>query len=143
MKSEKKSVVLDTNIIISAAISKEGMPANIFYDLIRSRIINYTTKEIIEELLRVFDKPSLKDIIDYNRKKFVLRGYISKSVIIKPEFDEKVIIEDPSDDKFINCALTSKSNIVSGDSHLLKLRKYKGVKIMSAKEFLESLKRGN
>ena len=140
MKSEKKNVVLDTNIIISAAISKEGIPANIFYDLIRSKIINYTTEEIIEEVLRVFDKPSLRDIVEDNRNNFVLSGSISKSIMCIPKFNEKVIIEDPSDDKFINCALTSKSNIVSGDSHLLRLKNYKGVKIMSAKEFLESLK---
>jgi len=140
MKSEKKNVVLDTNIIISAAISKEGIPANIFYDLIRSKIINYTTEKIIEEALRVFDKPYLRGIVDDNREKFVLYGFISKSIVIIPKFNEKVIIEDPSDDKFINCALTSKSNIVSGDSHLLNLKNYKGVKIMSAKEFLESLK---
>ncbi len=140
MKSEKKNVVLDTNIIISAAISKEGIPANIFYALIRSKIINYTTKEIIEEVFRVFGRPSLRDIVYDNRKKFVLRGFISKSIIIIPKFNEKVIIEDPSDDKFINCALTSRSNIVSGDSHLLRLKNYKEVKIISAKEFLKSLK---
>ena len=140
MKSEKKNVVLDTNIIISAAIAKDGAPLNIFDSLIRGNTINYTTKDIVEEVIRVFDKPSVRSFVKDENKKLVLNGYISKSVIIKPIFNEKVVLDDPDDDKFINCALTSKSDIVSGDSHLLKLRKYKGVKIMSAKEFLESLK---
>ena len=137
MKSEKKSVVLDTNIIISAAIKISGNPAQILRLLVAGKIINHTTKDIIEELIRVFDKATVRKFIDYEDKKLVIDGYISNSIIIKPKFNEKVIIEDPSDDKFINCALTSKSNIVSGDSHLLKLKEYKGIKIMSAKEFLK------
>jgi len=141
MKSEKKNVVLDTNIIISAAIHRDGAPAQILRFLVAGKIINYTTKDIIEELVRVFDKATVRKFMDYEDKKLVLDGYISKSAIIKSEFDEKVVLDDPSDDKFINCALTAKATIVSGDSHLLRLKSYKGVKIISAKEFLKSLKR--
>ncbi len=132
MKSEKKSVVLDTNIVISAAINKDGAPAQILELLVAGKIINHTTKDIITEVIRVFDKPSVRSFVNNENKKLVLDGYISKSVIIKPLFDEKIAL-DPDDNKFINCALTAKANIVSGDSHLLKLRRYKGVKIMSAK----------
>jgi len=140
MKSEKKNVVLDTNITISAAITIDGIPAQILRLLATGKIINHTSEDIIKELVRVFNNASVRKFTNEEDEKLVIDGYISKSVIIKPKFNEKVIIEDPSDDKFINCALTSKSNIVSGDSHLLKLRKYKGIKIMSAKEFLKSLK---
>jgi|ETNmetMinimDraft_2_1059921.scaffolds.fasta_scaffold36746_2 putative PIN family toxin of toxin-antitoxin system len=137
MKSEKKNVVLDTNIIISAAITKEGLPSRILELLVEGKIINFTTGDIVKELLRVFDKPSVRNIVKDEDKRLVLAGYISKSIIIFPEFNEKAVLDDPSDDKFINCALTSKPNIVSGDTHLLKLKEYKGVKIMSAKEFLK------
>ena len=138
MNTENRSVVLDTNITISAAISKGGLPANVLKLLVTGKIINYTTKDITEELIGVFEKSSIRNIVNDENKKLILEGYISKSVIIKQKFDEKVILEDPSDDKFINCALTSKSNIISGDSHLLRLKRYKGVKIMSAKEFLKN-----
>ena len=140
MKSEKKNVVLDTNIIISAAITKEGAPAQILELLVAGKITNYTTEDIIKEVIRAFDKASVKSFVNNEEKKLVLDGYISKSVLIKPIFNEKVILDDPEDDKFINCALTAKADIVSGDSHFLELRKYKGVKIMTAKEFLETLK---
>ena len=139
MKLEDRSVVLDTNVIISAAISKEGLSAKIFELLVKGKIINYTTKEIIEELIRVFDKPSVKNFVNDEDKKLVLDGYIPKSFIIKPEFDEKVALDDPDDNKFINCALTAKANIVSGDTHLLRLKSYRGIKILSPKEFLKRL----
>ena len=139
MKSEKKNVVLDTNIIISAAICKEGLPAKILELLGKGKIINYTTEEIIEELVRVFDKPSVRIFVNDEDKALVLDCYISKSLIIKPQFNEKAVSDDPDDDKIINCALASNSNIVSGDSHLINLKSYKGVKIMSAKEFLKNV----
>lgn len=140
MKSEKKNVVLDTNILISASINNDGLPAQIIKLVAASKITNYTTYDIIEEIKRVFEKVYIKNAVTGKDKEFLIKGFIDRSIIIIPRFNEKVINEDPSDDKFINCALTSKSNIVSGDSHLLKMRKYKGITIMSAKEFLESLK---
>jgi predicted nucleic acid-binding protein len=48
-----------------------------------------------------------------------------------------VIDDDPDDDKFIECAVASRAGfIVSGDKHLLKLKEYKGIKIMKAADFL-------
>ena len=140
MKSEKKNVVLDTNITISAAINIGRAPAQILRLLVVGKIINHTTEDIIEEVKGVFEKFHIKKAVTEKDKDFLIKGFIDRSTIIIPKFNEKVIIEDPSDDKFINCALTSKSNIISGDSHLLRLKNYKEVKIMSAKEFLESLK---
>ena len=140
MKSEKKNVVLDTNILISASINNDGLPAQIIRFMTSGKMINYTTYDIIEEIERVFEKVHIKNAVTEKDKDFLIKGFIDRSIIIIPKFNEKVIIEDPSDDKFINCALTSKSNIISGDFHLLDLKNYKGVKIMSAKEFLKSLK---
>jgi putative PIN family toxin of toxin-antitoxin system len=52
------------------------------------------------------------------------------------------ICEDPDDDKFIECAIAGKCNIiVSGDRHLLKLGEYKGVKILKPRDFVEEYMR--
>ena len=140
MKSEKKNVVLDTNILISASINNDGLPDQLIRLVFSGNIINYTTPDIIEELKRVFEKIYIKNAVTEKDIEFLIKNFIDSSIIILPKFNEKIIIEDPSDDKFINCALTSKSDIVSGDFHLLNFKNYKGVKIMSAKEFLESLR---
>ena len=48
------------------------------------------------------------------------------------------ICSDPDDDKFLSCALAAKAEvIVSGDSHLLQVDGYKGIKIIKPKPFLE------
>ena len=46
------------------------------------------------------------------------------------------VCRDPDDDKFINCALDSKSlYIVSGDKDLLTIEKYEDIEIITAAEF--------
>jgi len=136
MQQEKNNVVMDTNIVVSAAISSDGTPARIFELFLEKSILNYTTDEIIDEISEVIDRPLLG--IDKDYKKFILDNFKLLSVIIKPTFDEDAV-PDKDDNKFINCALSAKADIISGDSHLLKLGSYKGVKILSAKQFLDKV----
>jgi predicted nucleic acid-binding protein len=45
---------------------------------------------------------------------------------------------DPTDNRVIECALECAADaIVSGDKHLLRLKSYAGIPIMSVREFLE------
>ena len=47
--------------------------------------------------------------------------------------------EDPEDDKFFACAITSDSRvIISGDKHLLKVSGYHGIKVLKARAFVEN-----
>ena len=47
--------------------------------------------------------------------------------------------DDPDDDKFIECAVECSAGfIISGDKHLLKMKKYKGIAIVNAATFLKS-----
>ena len=124
--------VLDTNIIISAAISNDGNPAKIFEMLLEKKFINYTSQEILEEIEDVIKRPKFG--ISKEFQKFILDNFRKNSIIIKPVHNEKVAGDD---DKFINCALSAKALVVSGDSHLLNLENYKGIKIITPKEFLE------
>ena len=55
----------------------------------------------------------------------------------KPDLDPP-IEEDPDDDKFISAALTSGARrIISGDKHLLRLKKYRKIEIITPAEFLK------
>jgi putative PIN family toxin of toxin-antitoxin system len=60
---------------------------------------------------------------------------ISERVEISGELH--VVLDDPDDDKFVECALVAGASlIVSGDHHLLELGECEGVHILSATEFL-------
>lgn len=136
MQQEKSKVVLDTNIVISAAISMRGSPAKVFELLLKKKIINYTTREIIDEIEEVIERPLIRKCIDDEYKSFIMDKFQNNSIIIKPAFSETVVKQDSKDDKFINCALSANTNIISGDKHLLQLKEYKGIKILTANEFI-------
>ena len=140
MEPEKIRVVLDTNIIASAAISADGNPAKVFGLLLAGGIQNYTTEEIITEIEDVMERNFFRMHIDEEFRKFILENYRKNSIIIEPKFSEKIVEKDIKDDKFVNCALSAKADIISGDRHLLELKSYKGIKILTAREFVERLK---
>lgn len=63
--------------------------------------------------------------------------YLAKIEIISSE-SKIAASRDIDDDKFIECAIDSNSlYIISGDQDLLVLKEYKGVQIITAKDFCE------
>jgi putative PIN family toxin of toxin-antitoxin system len=51
-----------------------------------------------------------------------------------------VIADDPSDNKFIEAAIAGEANlIVSGDKHLLELKSFRDISIITAREFMRQL----
>jgi predicted nucleic acid-binding protein len=62
--------------------------------------------------------------------------------IVRTKPGPMIVEEDPSDDMFIRCAEASKANtILSGDQHLLDLKSYGKVKILTPSQFLKQLQK--
>ena len=52
----------------------------------------------------------------------------------------KIVKDDPDDDKFIECAVALECRyIISGDKHLLSVKDYMGIKLLSPKDFLDTV----
>lgn len=116
-------VVLDTNVVISAAVSKNGNPTTIFEMLILDKIKNYTTQEIIDEITDVFQRPKITKILNLEGSRYMINTFEKFSEKITCALTFKEIKEDPDDNKFLDCAVSASADyIISGDDHLLKLR---------------------
>lgn len=129
-------VVLDTNVYISAILfggkpevirklSKEGK----IEILISEAIIS----EIAEVLRRKFDWASwqISQVVDEIRKAATLT--IPRQSII--------LIDDDADNRILECAFEGSARyVVSGDRrHLLPLKEYRGIRILTPDEFLRLL----
>ena len=131
-----KRVVLDTNVIVSA-ILLGGTPGRLI-SLWKKKIIQpFVTKEIILEYLRVLAYPDFQ--LTENEIHFIL---YHEMLPFFEEVDIKsrtaVIEKDPSDDKFLHCAKAGKASaIISGDKHLLNLKSFGSILIMSPAQFLK------
>ncbi|MBI2140654.1 putative toxin-antitoxin system toxin component, PIN family [Candidatus Woesearchaeota archaeon] len=137
MQHEKPKVVFDTNIVVSAAISIDGNPARVFELFLEGYLVNYTSSDIIREVKDVLSREHLQQYLSEEFKEFMVKNFEMLSVVIEPTSFEDAIKEDPKDNKFIDCALAAKADIISGDRHLLRIKHYKGIGIISAREFLE------
>ena len=76
-------------------------------------------------------------------KRELLNSRIAKRIRklnVQPGKYLSIIKKDPDDDKFIQCAEAGNANIIiSGDSHLLALKSYHGITILTPTQFLEIL----
>lgn len=138
----KPRVVFDTNILISAQLSLTGAPFRCLALAHEDLVESITCKEILAELGKVlstkFGYPS--DLVDQ-----VVKEIEGISEVVEISGNLKVIANDPDDDKVIESALLGGAKvIVSGDRrHLLPLKNYQGVAILSASEFLAEFANSN
>ena len=132
----KTIVVLDTNIFISA-VFWEGKPYILVKKAINQEIIVFISNYIIEEIRKVL-------VRDFNLEKQEIEDIVNAVLyfthLIEPKESVIVIKDDPKDDKILNCALACKADyIVSQDNHLLNLKIFRSIKIVSPEEFLKTL----
>jgi len=138
--------VLDTNIIVSATIATQGNPARILDFWRNDKFELIITPAILEEMWQVILRPVIQKHrrITEDETVDLLFEIQQDATTISPTLDLKIIKQDPTDDKYIVAALEGKADyIVSGDQHLLVLKEYDGIKIVSSKKFVEILERQN
>ncbi len=137
-------VVLDANVFVSALINPHGKPAQILDCVFENRIRLFISPPIVEELERVLSYPKLVNrhrLEGEDLKEFV-SYLLSITALVKEEPNIEVILDDPSDSKYLSCAINAKADfIVSGDVHLLNLKEYEGIWIITPAQLLEVLER--
>lgn len=136
-----KKVALDTNVWVSILLSKTLYEA--FVPLIeRKDITGYMSHQLLRELAKVLTYPKIDRILRGAgiSPEAGLTSVIRSVRLVRPRQSVHVIKEDPADDRVLECALAAKARIiVSGDHHLLALKKYRGIKILKPRRFLQTL----
>jgi len=141
MMPDKVKVVLDTNIVVSSALCIDGNPAKVFEMILLEKIKNYTTEEIIKEISKVMERPKIAKRLSLVEIEFIMDNYRRFSEKIGPKISITES-EDPDDNKFLECAVEADVDfIISGDEHLLKLKEFKGIQIVTPAEFLRTVNR--
>ena len=125
-------IVIDTNAVASAVFFG-GRPRELLELMMRRELDAYISKEILNEY---------RETVEYLRKKYPakkvsipLAQITAACTIIEPRTNVKVC-RDPDDDKFIACAVDSRSlYIVSGDKDLLAVKQYEDIQIVTVADF--------
>ncbi len=134
--------VLDANVFVSGALSPRGTPAKILSAWHEEQFHLVTSPAILEEVERVFRYPKIHKRHGWPEEKIGLfiEDLAHLAILTPGERTLKVIAEDPSDNRYLECAVEGNAEyVVTGDQHLLRLGTYQRVRILTPKEFLEVL----
>ncbi len=132
-----KKVVLDTNIYISGFAFSGSVPRTILEMAQTSSFHLFISKQILAEIRGVL---SVK--FSYSQEKLDLLENLLLNIceVVEPSIRINLIKDDSDDNKILECAWEGKVDvIVSGDKHLLRIKEYKGIKIIKARDFLEEI----
>jgi hypothetical protein len=132
-------VVIDTNVFISSFFG--GNPKRIINLWKNEEVVLCLSKDVLDEYVDVLQRVGLKDEDEIEE----LLSLFAKSFNIffttkTPKL--KVVRDDPDDDKFIECAVALKADvIITGDKALRTLGEYMGIRILAPQDFLKTYMR--
>ena len=96
----------------------------------------------IEIESEIAEKLRIKFKLNKEETDQILLDFLTFTIPVKINKRFKAILKDPEDNKFIECAVASMADyIVSGDKHLLELKEFAGIKILTASECIAILKK--
>ena len=128
-------IVLDTNVFISG-IFFTGPPHRILLAWRDGKVQLLVSATILDEYHCVKDELA-SQFSGVDLEPFLQLLTVQAEVIQPPPL-ASVIQEDPSDDRFLECAIAGNADcIVSGDKHLLKLVEFQSIPIMKPAVFVK------
>ena len=138
MRNDK--IVLDTNCLL-ACLSSQSENFRVWQEFQRGQYTLCVSNEIIEEYYEIISRKTNVYIADN-----VINAIIESEHVefVDPQYHLHLIVADPDDNKFIDCAFAANATyIVSDDRHFDVLQEvsFPQLFVIKLKEFLERLSR--
>jgi putative PIN family toxin of toxin-antitoxin system len=131
-------IVADTNTVVSGLLW-HGPPRQVLDHARIGKIELFTTMVLLAELEEVLQREKFVQrlmLVGVKPRDLVV-GYAALAKIVESAQISPVIADDSDDDAVLACAIAAQAEvIVSGDSHLLVLKEYRGIHILTATELL-------
>src|SRR5260221_960412 len=136
----RQRIVIDTNVLISAAIQPSGLPAQLF-ELISYRVFElYVSAELLAEYREVFTRPKFAGL-DAQRISHLIALIAGEARMVTPT-ERLSVSSHESDNRIYECASAAKADyIITGNTkHFPK--GYQSTKIVNPRQLLELLQAG-
>lgn len=137
-------VVVDTNVLISAALNPQSVPRRVLDRVARHHDLVLAV-QTLEELRSTIWRPAFDALISNRERTRFLHRVRAVGIVMRIEHGA-AISRDPDDDVFLHLAVKANAAaIVTGDRDLLVLGEFAGIPILSPSGFLRrerSIRRG-
>lgn len=128
-------VVIDTNVLVSAALLRRSSSRRAF-DLAMARAIPIVTSATVAEISEVLWGGKFDRYIDDNDRVVFLAGFLSVAEIVSVT-EHITACRDPDDDRILEAAVSGGAHcIVTGDDDLLALHSFRGILILTVSDFI-------
>lgn len=136
MNSDRKRVILDTNILISAALNAKSLAALIVMRSFETCNV-YCCQETFDELVDVIFRPKLDKYFSGQESRHEFLELMKLNMIPTEVTLTVTDCQDPKDNKFLALARSVNAHfLISGDKkHLLSMNPYHGISIINIMEF--------
>ena len=131
-----QKVVFDTNVYISAFITRGGKAEQAWKLALEGKVEVFTSVAILTEMAgKLREKFHWRDELI----KATIKHIAKTAKVIKPSIKINILADEP-DNRILECAQGAGAEIiVTGDKHLLDLVSFKGIKISRIADFLKSI----
>ena len=131
--------VLDTNALLSGLLSPLGTPAQIIHRWQQGDFLLLTSPALLAELRRVLHYPRIAERLGWSDEEHAqfVRSFETLALVTPGKLRLPGVTRDSQDDPVVACAVKGEAGfIVSGDRDLLVLGVYRGVRMVTPREFL-------
>ncbi len=128
-------ITADTNFLVSATQWDYSVSHKLLIKLLDKNIKIFTTKKVLEEFSEVLERD-----FQYTTEEVakIVEKVMTFVTLIETTSKIDVVKDDPDDDKILECAVDSGSKyIITYDRHLLKLKEFQEIKILTPDEFFK------
>lgn len=132
-------IILDTNVVISGLLIPNGPPGKIVDLWVENRLKVVVCQALIKEYFDVLLRPKFKKLGTIIERQNLLMELLEmeNSIFVFPKTRLDIIKSDPEDNRVRECAVEGEVQyIISGDDHLLALKEFQGIVIVSPAAFL-------
>lgn len=130
-------IVLDSNVVISGFLFG-GVPAQLLELVLEGSIECFTSLPILDEIRNVLLRPKFG--LSSDQALTLIEELHDLCQVVMPGERIMAVFDDPDDNIILECASTANAGfIISGDSHLLHLRQWRDIHILSPSDFLKTL----
>lgn len=129
--------VIDNSVLVSAAIVG-GTPRRAL-DLLSEKGTILVSLDVLEELADTLDRTKFDRYSPHAQRRRFIRDLIEVSELVRIRGPIRAC-RDPNDDKFLELALSGDADyLITGDSDLLVLDPFRGVEIVTPRDFLQKV----
>lgn len=130
-------IVLDTNVIVSAFLKPQSIPAKILRLILQEEIQLVANAAILAEYQEVLERP--KFFLNQSRVQIILE-YLRYRSIFADALPETLTLPDPGDIPFLEAAIAAQADaLVTGNVKHFPKSKCRGLQILSPANFLRYL----